>query len=290
MKFIEFAEQYGLLIDEIVMDGVIHRVPVVGCKRGRKDGAYCLYNDEKGCAGWIKNFKTGAYQVYGERRISNNDTYLPKTQREANQQNRQQLYDKTAQTADYLIRFIFTLAHTHPYLTKKHIKPHGTYIGKSGALIVLLKNIYGEIRTFQRINSEGFKSYLKNGEASGCFFQFGDIKNRVIVCEGFSTGASIYEATDISTISAMNDSNLVKVASILRKKYGDNLDIIIAGDNDHQVEGNPGSMFAAEAARECNGRLVLPAFTADELAANLTDFNDLMISRGIKIVKTQILY
>jgi hypothetical protein len=41
-----------------VMDGHIHRVPLIDGKAGELDGAYCGYLDERP-AGWMQNFSTG---------------------------------------------------------------------------------------------------------------------------------------------------------------------------------------------------------------------------------------
>jgi hypothetical protein len=65
--FIEFAAEYGVLIDTVIEDGKIHRVPIEGKNPRNKSGAYCFFNDENGRAGWIRNHITGVTAKYGEQ-------------------------------------------------------------------------------------------------------------------------------------------------------------------------------------------------------------------------------
>ena len=57
--FKKALESHGLIVnEEPIMDGKIHRVPVIGDKRGKKSGAYVGYSDGVP-AGFIQNHKTG---------------------------------------------------------------------------------------------------------------------------------------------------------------------------------------------------------------------------------------
>lgn len=286
--FIEFAGSFGLIVQDVIINGLIQRVPIEDGKRGNKDGAYCLYQNNNGFAGWVQNFKTGEYAIYSghqQKQISEKEIIQKKEKLQKELENN---HNQIAKTANYLVNSIFAKAVNHPYLTRKQIKPHGSYIDKYNALIIPLRNITGSIRTFQRITPEGFKSFLKGGEYQGHFHQFGIIKNKVIICEGFATAASIFEATNIATISAMNSGNLKEVALKIRSKYGEKLQIVIAADNDEFVENNPGVTYAKKAAKACNGSVVIPQFIQKD--KKYTDFNDLLIVEGINEVKRQILF
>lgn len=283
--FKEFARSLGLIIEDVIISGSIQRVPIEDGKRGNKDGAYCLYNNTSGIAGWVQNFRTGEYSTYSKNSNTSEQEIIQK-QNEL-QKKLTISHEDTAQKCAYLVNNIFAKAVNHPYLMKKQIKPHEALIDKYGALIIPLRNINGIIRTFQRITDDGFKTYLKGGEQKGNYFQFGDIKTKVVICEGFATGASIFESTHIPTVSAMNSGNLLAVAVGIRNKYGNNLNIIIAADNDAFVENNPGIRYAKEAAKACNGTAVIPEFIQKD--KKWSDFNDLMVSEGITAVKKQIL-
>jgi len=53
--------------------------------------------------------------------------------------------------------------------------------------------------------------------------------------------------------------------------------IVIAGDDDHRLENNPGLDKALAAAEAVAGVAIFPNFSAEQRAKGLTDFNDLAI-------------
>lgn len=63
--------------------------------------------------------------------------------------------------------------------------------------------------------------------------------------------------------------------------------IIIAADNDTSTPGNPGITKGRAAAESIGAGLVYPQFTPEEFSKNpkLSDFNDLMVIRGLDAVK-----
>lgn len=290
--FADFAKSNGLLLEgEPIADGKFHRVPVEGGKLNSKDGSYVYFDDASGKAGWIKNFKTGVESSFGESGINSEGVIrrLPSEEIKARQEERQSEYNEAAKKAKYLVEKVFKKAEAHPYLETKGVKAHNAVIDKEGALIIPLRNIEGEIRTFQRILADGTKGYMKGGEKSGSYFSFGSPKDKMLICEGFATGASIYEATKIPTIAAMDTGNLERVAVDMRNKYGERMNITIAADNDHMTKDNPGMKYAQKAADAAGSVVIYPNFTEVEKAQKLTDFNDIAVSRGNKEVKHQIL-
>ena len=50
---------------------------------------------------------------------------------------------------------------------------------------------------------------------------------------------------------------------------------MIAGDDDHRIENNPGREKALAAAKAVAGVTMFPNFSAEQRAKGLTDFNDL---------------
>ncbi len=79
VTFKEFATNKGLIIDDLVADGVFHRVSVVGGKPNAKDGSYVCYDDSNGKAGFIQNWKTGekaTYFIYIIKNISTDFSYM----------------------------------------------------------------------------------------------------------------------------------------------------------------------------------------------------------------------
>jgi phage/plasmid primase-like uncharacterized protein len=53
---------------------------------------------------------------------------------------------------------------------------------------------------------------------------------------------------------------------------------LIAGDDDHQSENNPGREKTLAAAKSVGGVAIFSRFSAEERAKGLRDFNDLPIS------------
>ena len=82
---------------------------------------------------------------------------------------------------------------------------------------------------------------------------------------------------------AFNAGNLEAVATALRIKHPA-LKIIIAADDDHQTDGNPGLTKATAAAQAVSGLLAVPVFVAGR-PDKATDFNDLHQLSGSDAVK-----
>lgn len=174
------------------------------------------------------------------------------------------------------------------YLNRKQIndvKDLGVKFNGS-EIIVPARDIDGRMWSYQKISQEGAKRFYFGGRVRGCFHIIGpDIESAIYICEGFATGASIYQATKTTVVVAFNASNLVSVATDLRKKYKE-AEIIICGDDDKCTDGNPGREKANEASEKSLSSVVFPKFKNND--ANATDFNDLHILYGIDEVKKQL--
>jgi phage/plasmid primase-like uncharacterized protein len=155
-----------------------------------------------------------------------------------------------------------------------------------GALLVPLFNIDGEMVNIQSIFPNGEKRFTKGGQKKGCFYLLGDVTDTIIFCEGYSTGASIYEATKIAVAICFDAGNLMPVALDLSTQHP-NAKILIAGDDDRHNEVNTGRIKACETATHVGGSVVFPVFDEHE-KDNPTDFNDLHKLKDLKEVKKQI--
>ncbi|BDT79226.1 toprim domain-containing protein [Polynucleobacter yangtzensis] len=167
----------------------------------------------------------------------------------------------------------------HPYLVKKKVKSHGLKISKEGTLMVPIYSVAGDMQSIQFINAAGGKRFFPGCKvAGGCFF-LGLITSDspIIICEGYATAASLYEDGNPFVVVAFNAGNLGKVALDLKLELP-KMDIIIAGDDDWQTEGNPGRAAALEAAKAVSGRVIFPKFGPDR-DPSWTDFNDYINSR-----------
>jgi len=174
------------------------------------------------------------------------------------------------------------------YLDKKGIFSHGLMEYK-GALVIPAYDINGKLWTLQFIDTEGKKRFLSGGKKKGCFFTIGSLSGaeRVFICEGYATGATVYEIMNEPVVVAFDSGNLKPVAQALREKYS-NIKIIFCADNDcyHENGINPGIEKARDAAQSVGAEVVFPEFK--DSSTHPTDFNDLMILEGKDAVKSTI--
>ena len=146
---------------------------------------------------------------------------------------------------------------THPYLTKKAIRPHGTKVTR-GTLLVPVYDGEGSFQSLQFIYRDGAKRFLKGGKTFGGRFWLGVPGATIVIAEGFATAAAIHEATGMPVCVAFNAGNLIVVAKDLRAKHPQ-ARIVVAGDDDIR-EGRPniGREKAMEAAQAVGSKAVFP--------------------------------
>jgi phage/plasmid primase-like uncharacterized protein len=271
---------------EVIDDGKIHRFST-NERNENKDGWYVLHGDgipagEYGCWRTLiqSKWKADLGRPYSpdELQALKERTELISKQREAD------FEDKAIKAADNANKIWSeaTLASQHPYLNKKGIQPYIARESEGKLVIPLFKN--GKIASLQFINQEGKKRFLQDGKVSGSYCIIGEIANTapICICEGYATGASIYEATSIPVVIAFNAGNLLKVAQNIRELYP-NHEVIIAGDDDWESEKNVGKIAAIEAAECVKAKLILPTFS-EPRQSNQTDFNDMTRDQGLFVV------
>ncbi len=176
-----------------------------------------------------------------------------------------------------------TDATDHPYIVKKSIQAHGA-VQLGDDLLIPTTTISGEVWGLQRIVPGGAKFFLSGQCAKGMMYRIGELKDRLYICEGFATGATIHEATGDCVLCAWSAGNLLPVATAARQRYP-HVTIIIAGDNDAKTPGNPGRTHAEEVAKSLSVGLSIPEFSKEPIG---TDFNDLALSEGLEEVRRQL--
>ncbi len=144
---------------------------------------------------------------------------------------------------------------------------------KPGVIAIPLADENGLLKNLQFIFQSGAKKFIKGGVKSGCKQILGLYENAhdaLVIVEGYSTGASIHEATGLTVYLAFDAGNLMNVAVLLRKEFPGAV-ILFAADDDRETEaagkGNPGRDKAQSAADAVNGFILLPEFTQSEVAA-----------------------
>ncbi len=299
--FKKALESQGLIMNqEPIMDGKIHRVPVIGDKRGKKSGAYIGYTDGVP-AGFIQNHKTGVkenWKAIGyefSNGLTKEDVERQKlvnqTKRLEREQEQQQEHEIASIEAQETFRNAIEASNDHSYLKSKGVKNYNLKIDNKGNLLMPLRDIDGKHWSNQKINVN-FKGFNKHSKKEGNFFIIGNQNlhqvQEFIVVEGYATGATIYEATQKTVIVAVDSGNLISVTENLNKKFP-NSTILIAADNDKHQElkgkENVGYKKALEVAIKTHRNIIYPSFSNEEIRANYSDFNDLAKSKGIKEVK-----
>jgi putative DNA primase/helicase len=101
--------------------------------------------------------------------------------------------------------------------------------------------------------------------------------NRAYLCEGYATGASIYEAYHEPVICALDAGNLLPVAQAIRTKCP-TLPIIVVADNDRATALKTGVNVGVAKAQAVAAAVPLvtvqvPYFD-DDAPLDLSDFND----------------
>lgn len=290
------CEANGLLIKDLIADGEIHRVPHVSSKKGALDGWYILHVNGKipvGIAGcwkepifeskWVAEI--GRSMSFTERFEHDKWVNELKTKKDAERLASQAV---AAERAEDEVGTYADASDDHPYLVRKHIGAHGIKIDRAGRLVVPVINQSGEILSYQTIDAEGNKRFLKGGKIEGGFYELRGNRKIVFIGEGFATCASIHEATGYTVMVAFDCGNLAKVAKSAKEMFPGSK-IIIGADNDQFTEGNPGVTKGRAAAALVFGEIVYPSFGDSDMVDNKpTDFNDLHCLQGLDAVKDQI--
>lgn len=260
-------------------DGAIHRFKVPGDKPGALNGWYVLFLDgiASGAFGSWKD--AGTWHNWSSRKPSDHlEAHLirqriehARRQREAEQARRH------AAAADYAARLwsdARPASADHPYLIAKHVAAYR--LRQLGDVLLVPLYMDGALCNLQRIAADGAKRFLSGGRVKGAYSPIGALEPGLplYVCEGWATGATIHAQTGAAVACAMNAGNLKPVAQILRRKHGTALQIVIAGDDDRQTEGNPGRTAATATAIAIGADVAFPEWP-EGAPLDLSDFNDL---------------
>lgn len=184
-----------------------------------------------------------------------------------------------------------TLEGTSPYLKQKQVAGFGVRYCTSELLVPLYDN-HEKLWNVQRINHQGGKYFTKEARVSGCFHLIGDeeemtLTDCLLIAEGYATAASLYQATGYPVAVAFNSHNLKHVASAMRQRYQDK-QLLICADDDSATATKTGRNTGLEAARHAANQVLGRWCKPLCLAHGDTDFNDLMRSHGVDVIKEQI--
>jgi putative DNA primase/helicase len=270
--------------ESIVGDGKFRRYRVVGDPKGKKNGWYRLTVENEVAFGAFGCWKRDINKPWTSKKYKEmTDDERSRIKYRQDQRKKQEFYAKkrAALKAAELWAKAKPLV-KHEYAARKGIKILGAR-GLWGKIIVPVR-VGGEITSLQFIDAAGNKRFLTGGTQAGGYatvMKPGGSLDRFVICEGWATACSIYDATGITAIVAFHAGNLAAVAQSIRAKYHE-AQIIIAGDDDKQTPGNPGRTKALEAARETKAAVAFPVFEED---ASGSDFNDMFAASGPEAVR-----
>lgn len=304
-RFRNAIQAAGLQPPDVIEPGRFHKFPGEG-KRNGNNAAWCkLFPD--GIGGIFGDYSTGLSTCWqanrekphtpAEREAFKRHVAEAKAQADKEQAERQA---KTATQATAIWNDADDAPGDHLYIKVKGIGAHGLRVYRGdlviggmacdGALIVPMK-IGGELHSLQFIAPNGDKRFLPGGRVAGCYFLIGNADetkttSKLAVCEGFATGATTREETGLPVVVSFNAGNLLGVATFIRSKLPD-VQILLFGDFD---ASGTGQRDATEAAQAVGGIVVLPSFTAEELAVGKppSDWNDFARLRGLPAVRESI--
>jgi len=285
----------GLMPPDCIPAGKIITFPGADKPKSNKAARCFLFPDRRG--GWFMDYTTGLFEVWQAKRdkpYSEAERAAFREQcerdRKAREAEEKQRYDAAAKQAAADWRGYQLATSENPCLIKKKIQqPYGAKTGAwrvwvdgnhefiADSLILPLFDASLKLRSLQAIFPEKHpvlgrdKDFLAGGQKRGCFYWLGKKSETVLIAEGFSTAASLYEATGNQVFIAFDAGNLVNVAKIVRAKRPD-AEIIIMGDNDLSGTGQDAARAAALA---CGGKYLIPPEPG-------TDWNDVISGKGAK--------
>lgn len=279
----------GLLVDNLIFDDLIHRVPTIA-KPNQKDGYYVAFSS--GTSVYYGDWVTGLEKAYSiETKVfTRNNSSAFKSARAAykeNQKVKQLASAKQCRTQWDNARAVLT----HPYLVNKQINPYAIRVDKHNNLLVPIMDEQGELINLQYIFPQGNKRFKAGARVKGGALQLGTLTEQttLLVCEGYATGCSLHEATGLPVVVAFNAGNLESVCMWVRQAKPA-LKIVLCADNDHQTEmktdHNIGLEKAQSIADKVNVQVVWPRFDSNNPGS---DFNDIHCQFGLDILRSMLL-
>lgn len=263
------------------MDGHIHRFATDPFRPNDKDGWYIYYINSDIDIAVIGSWREGSQHEWTSRAARTEyDRELINRKKREIEEEKTALQEKTAEDVrkEY---YELPIATGHPYLKAKGVGVHeGLKQSKDGSkLYIPLYDKTGSLVSYQYIyqdNDGKFQKRFKLGaKKKGCFYIFGDTGNaeKIFLCEGYATGASIYESTLTPTIVAFDGGNMKAVAEEL-DTLRDRLYVVADNDKKPEKEGNAGLKYAEDT------KLPFAMIPVDGM-----DANDFAVAHGNEALK-----
>ncbi len=156
----------------------------------------------------------------------------------------------------------------HGYLRRKHVEPHGAREHR-GLMCLPVVDFERALWSLQFIEADGSKRLLRGGRKAGRFIPVHEPAEpaRVLLCEGWATGATLAEHEPGALVLAAIDAGNLRAVAVGARRRWPGLPMVVCGDCDP-----PGIEAANRAARAAGAMVAFPEFPP---GATGTDFNDL---------------
>ena len=272
--FTDAAVAFGLRLSGVaVSDGEIHRAPDNEARGKNTSGWYVLSELDGILFGSFGSWKAGRGQQTwcsreaGALTLSEKQSLRVARERQAAEIEARRI--EAAAQAEHDVAEADVAFSDHPYLVAKQVGAHGLLMDGDRLLIPIVDST-GQVISHQTIAPDGEKRFLAGGRKKGGFFMLGRPSGVIYVAEGYSTAASVYEATGQCAVCAFDAGNLAPVVEGLRTAWP-RAEIVIAADNDASGAGMDG------ARRGKPDYIVMPDKVGD-------DWNDVLVKEGREAV------
>lgn len=282
---IEAMRENGFDIDQIEY-GCIKRFRTHKKKKADKSGWYIFDREdgvEYGAFGCFREGTNFTYTSSHYNNLSKSEKVLIARKIEIRREEQKKAlladWDKVANKANALYH-----SHreneekSHDYLTQKGIDLYENAFIANGVIYIPLYDSSKKLWNFQLIyceQTEFVKRYYKPfsdsvGKKRGCFHVIDGRDDTILICEGYSTGATLRKTTGKTVVCAMDAGNIGLAIEELRKadRFRD-AKLLICCDNDH----NKTSEIAAKKTKQ-------PFIVAPYNEKSGYDFNDFYLDGG----------
>jgi antirestriction protein ArdC/phage/plasmid primase-like uncharacterized protein len=276
--------------DHPIMNGEAHRISAYDDKRGDRTIFYVAHVDGVP-NGYAENNRTKEgvrWKARGQLLSQEAKAELlaqAEQKRYVRRQAEQQTYEATSKRLSEELRGLGYSPETTEYHKAKQIDATLGAPVRNGDVLVPGYDFQGKLWTVQYIKADGTKRFARDSRKQGCFHVVGApnsavalrkiaVSPVVVIAEGYATAVTIAKQPNVCAVAAFDSGNLLAVATALREQHKGKV-IVIAGDDDHRLETNPGRTKALEAAAAVRGVAIFPQLSPEQKERGMTDFNDL---------------
>ena len=285
----------GLFVNSLDLTGQVTRVPVQSApgvrpdKGNERSGWYVINQLGENYFATFGNWRTGEQHKWS----SINTNELSPIDRQALQKQMEEAvkraeeakkirHDEVAKEVQERYKNCQPVI-SHEYLKSKNVKSYGLKQLNGSLIVPVISATSGEVRSLQYIDKKGQKRFVSASEIKGNIFLIGCEHNTLatqeslMIVEGYSTAATVYESTKIPTVCVFSANFTLDAVSKLRTITQARL--YIALDND---ENGVGERKAKEVASAIPNTFV-------RIPSARGDYNDLARAHGLDRVKFEIL-